>query len=37
MLYILRTYSHNSVANQLCVLVLDNLKSMFDVVDMVSL
>ena len=37
MLFVLREYSHCSIANQLCILTLDALKTLFDVVDIVSM
>jgi hypothetical protein len=37
MLFVLREYSHCSIANQLCIIVLDNLKSLFDVIDIVTM
>jgi len=37
MLNILTTFNHSSIANQICILVLDNLKTLFDIVDIVTL
>lgn len=37
MLFTLQNFNHCSTGNQLCIIVLDNLKTMFDVVDIVTL
>ena len=37
MLVILREYSHCSIANQLCIMILDAAKSLFDVIDIVTM
>jgi hypothetical protein len=33
----MREYSYCSIANQLCIMVLDQIKTLFDVVDVVQL
>lgn len=37
MLSTLREYNHCSISNQLCILVLDSIKTMIDVIDLVSM
>ena len=36
-LTVMREYSYCSIANQLCIMVLDQIKTLLDVVDVVSL
>ena len=36
-LLVIRNYSYCSIACQLCIMILDNIKTMFDVVDIVQL
>ena len=37
LLVIMREYSYCSIANQLCIMVLDQIKTLFDVIDVVQL
>jgi len=36
-LTVMREYNYCSIANQLCIMVLDQIKTLLDVVDVVSL
>ena len=36
-LHVLKTYSHCSIACQLCILFLDGLKTQFDIIDIVTM
>ena len=37
MLIVMREYSYCCIANQLCIMILDQIKSLFDVADVVQL
>ena len=37
LLLIMRDYSYCSTANQLCIMILDQIKTLFDVIDVVQL